>query len=316
MEVVTMREQYEKLIREYVNDCRIRNFTESVSIRYAGRVRDFGAFLSERGKVFETVAKEDLVDYVSYLRNERKIKAVTLGNYFSALNSFYDFLLYHERIGVNLVPVIRKRYLYQYKKDEGKNKRRKVISVKEMSDFLNSILSVRDKAICMFLLKTGVRRHELKEIDISDIDWTTNSVRLKEKKKRSNLVVLFDDECARVLKQWLYVRKSLYVKPGCDALFVGNHGTRLGGFGVYGAVVSNSKRFGIYDTSSQEKSDHFGPHNFRHCFTTYLLENGMSREYVQELRGDARSDAVDLYNHISLENLREAYLAAMPQFGL
>jgi integrase/recombinase XerD len=56
--------------------------------------------------------------------------------------------------------------------------------------------------------------------------------------------------------------------------------------------------------------------NLSHCFTTYLLEGGMPREYVKELRGDSRKDAVDLYNHIPKENLREAYLAALPQFGL
>lgn len=316
MEVVAMTEKVERLLQDFANDCRIRNFTEPVIIQHVARARAFGAFLDERGKVYETVEKEDFVEYISYLRYERKIKVITLNNYFSALNTFYDFLLYQERIQANLVPTIRKRYLHQYKKDEGKNNRRKVISVNEMSDFLNSILNIRDKAICMLLLKTGARRHELKSIDISDIDWTTNSIQLKEKKKRSNLLVLFDDECARVLKQWLYVRKNLHVKPECDALFVGNHGTRLEGNGVYNAVVTNSKRFGIYDTSSKENCNHFGPHNFRHCFTTYLLENGMRREYVQELRGDSRTDAVDIYNHISLENLREAYLAAMPQFGL
>jgi len=311
-----MNEKYEQLLNEYAIDCRIRNFTKPVITRYVARVRAFGEFLQNRGKEFESVEKEDLVEFVSYLRYERKIKANSLNNYFSGLNSFYEFLLYNKRIQANLIPVIRKRYLYQYKKDEGKNGRRKVISVKEMSDFLNSILKIRDRAICMFLMKTGVRRHELNSIDISDIDWTTNSVRLKEKRKRSNLIVLFDDECARVLKQWLHMRKSLFVNSECDALFVGNHGKRLGSNGVYTAVVTNSKRFGIYDTGSKENSDHFGPHNFRHCFTTYLLENGMRREYVQELRGDARSDAVDVYNHISLDNLREAYLAAMPKFGL
>lgn len=316
MEVVTMKEKYERLLKDFANDCRIRNFTEPVITRYVAKVKGLGEFLQKRGKVYENVTKEDLVEYVSYLRYERKIKANSLNNYFSGLNSFYEFLLYQERISANLVPVIRKRYLYQFKKDEGKNKRRKVISVKEMSDFLNSILNIRDRAICMFLMKTGVRRHELNGIDISDIDWRTNSVRLKDKKKRSNLIVIFDDECARVLRQWLYVRKSLYVNSECDALFVGNHGKRLGSMGVYSAVVNNAKRFGIYDTGSKENSDHFGPHNFRHCFTTYLLENGMRREYVQELRGDARTDAVDIYNHISLENLRDAYLAAMPQFGL
>jgi integrase/recombinase XerD len=86
--------------------------------------------------------------------------------------------------------------------------------------------------------------------------------------------------------------------------------------GVYDAVTVWAKQKGYYNTNSDANMDHFSPHNLRHCFTTYLLENGMMREYVKELRGDARKDAVDLYNHIPSESLREAYLAAMPQFGL
>jgi len=46
------------------------------------------------------------------------------------------------------------------------------------------------------------------------------------------------------------------------------------------------------------------------------MENGLNREYVKELRGDARRDAVYVYNHILLERLREAYLGEMPRFGL
>lgn len=311
-----MKEEDERILEEFEQDCKIRNFAEQTVTRYVSNIRSFGDFLHQRRKGYVTVKKEDLAEFVSFLRYDRKVKFQTLKNYVSGLNSFYEFLLYQERIQANLIPVIRKRYLHQYKKDEGTIRRRKVIPVKEMSDFLASILSIRDKAICVLLVKTGIRRRELNCIEISDIDWETNSIQLKYKKKRSNLIVFFDDECARILKQWLYVRSNLYVQDGCDALFVGNHGRQLGRSGVYDAVVSNSKRFGIYDTSSKDNIDHFGPHNFRHCFTTYLLENGMKREYVQELRGDARQDAVDVYNHISLENLREAYIASMPLFGL
>jgi len=311
-----MNEKYERLLQDYARDCKIRNFTSGTITRYVSNIRFLGEYLERRGKVFETANKEDLAEFVSYLRYDRNVRFRTLKGYFASLNSFYEFLLFDERIQANLIPVIRKRYLHQYKNDEGAVRRRKIIPVKEMADFLSSILNIRDKAICVLLVKTGVRRRELNAIDIPDIDWTANSIQLKYKKKRSNLTVFFDDECARVLKQWLRVREGLHVKDECNALFIGNHGKRLGRSGVYDAVVTNSKRFGIYDASSKDNVDHFGPHNFRHCFTTYLLENGMRREYVQELRGDARQDAVDVYNHISMENLREAYIATMPLFGL
>ena len=42
----------------------------------------------------------------------------------------------------------------------------------------------------------------------------------------------------------------------------------------------------------------------------------MRREFIQELRGDVRGDAIDIYDHIGPEELRKAYLACMPRLGL
>lgn len=42
----------------------------------------------------------------------------------------------------------------------------------------------------------------------------------------------------------------------------------------------------------------------------------MRREYIKELRGDSRTGAFDLYNHIDLKELKEAYLACIPQLGI
>ena len=42
----------------------------------------------------------------------------------------------------------------------------------------------------------------------------------------------------------------------------------------------------------------------------------MNRDYVKELRGDVRHEAIDLYNHIDSEDLRQAYLAHIPRLQL
>jgi integrase len=59
-----------------------------------------------------------------------------------------------------------------------------------------------------------------------------------------------------------------------------------------------------------------GPHRFRRWFTTWLLRNGMPREYVKELRGDKRGEAIDIYHHIDRQELRKAYLAYIPKLGV
>ena len=57
-------------------------------------------------------------------------------------------------------------------------------------------------------------------------------------------------------------------------------------------------------------------HCCRHWFSTWLLRNGMKREYVKELRGDARYEAIDIYHHIDRKDLRDSYLAYIPQLGI
>ena len=311
-----MREEYTDTIERYRRDCTLQEMTAESIRRYISCVKIYAEFLEERNISFEQVQYEDLIDFIQYLKNERKVGVKTLENYLSSMNSLYDYLMFKKKVTVNIVPIIRKRYVKRYKKENGNGNRRKVLSEEEMSSFLNGILNPRDKAIATLLVKTGIRRGELIAVDLNDIDWTLNSIELKDKKKRSNAVVFFDNECARILRHWINIRDREYVEDNCDALFIGQGGKRLDRHGVSEAIVKWAKLKGIYDTSSKENKDHFSPHNMRHCFTTYLLQNKMDREYVQELRGDARRSAVDIYNHIDPEKLREAYLAAMPQFGL
>jgi len=183
-----------------------------------------------------------------------------------------------------------------------------------MSRLVGSIMDPRDKAIAILFAKTGIRRGELLKLDVDDIHWEDYSITLKPTPKRSNRVAFFDDECAIVLRRWLRVREKL--NPKTKALFVSYQSlNRLDRNGLYTAIVKHAKRLGFHNANSPRLEDHFGPHCFRHWFTTWLLRNGMPREYVKELRGDRRGEAIDIYHHIDRQELRRAYLAYIPKLG-
>jgi integrase/recombinase XerD len=93
-------------------------------------------------------------------------------------------------------------------------------------------------------------------------------------------------------------------------------GERLARQGVYAAITKWAEKAGLHNPHSHDPEEHFSPHCFRHWFTTQLLRAGTPREYVKELRGDARKDAIDIYNHIGREELRKAYLAHIPLLGV
>lgn len=81
-------------------------------------------------------------------------------------------------------------------------------------------------------------------------------------------------------------------------------------------VYKAAKRVGLHNPDSERMEEHFGPHCCRHWFTTRLSRAGMRREFIQELRGDSRWEAIDIYDHIDLKELKEAYRACVPRLGI
>lgn len=136
------------------------------------------------------------------------------------------------------------------------------------------------------------------------------SIRLRSTPKRTNTLVFFDDECARLLEQWLQVREAEH--PSTEALFINQYGERLKRNGIYRAVTEHALTVGLHDPDSDNLLYRFTPHCCRHWFTTHLRRAGTKREFIQELRCDTRGEAIDIYDHIDREELRESYLAHIP----
>jgi integrase/recombinase XerD len=305
------------LIMDFMRDCETRLMTKESIRRYKSPLLMLHEFLDKKNKSFETADREDIIAFLSFLKDRQKCSVKTIGNYFSALSSFYEFLIFKDLARENLILPVRKRYLKQYKKPSygfGNNSPRKLISIEEMETLISSILDSRDRAMLLLLAKTGIRREELVMIDVSDIDWKELSITLKPRAKRSNRLVFFDDETARILKKWLHTREMIGAKD--DALFIGTWGGRINGNDVYDTVVKHATRVGLHNSKSSKDEDHFSPHCFRHWFTTYLRKAGMKKEFIQELRGDKRKEAIDIYDHIDREELRMAYLACIPQLDI
>ncbi len=304
-----------KLVELFVQDCLDREMTADSIQHYRSVVFHFFEFLNKRNISPYSADKQVFIEYLRY----RKLEGVgqkTLENNFTALASFYEFLVFQDYVEKNPVTGVRKRYLRRYKNenDVDAEAQRKLISVEEMSLLLNSVLDTRDKAILTLLAKTGVRRGELIAMDVTDIDWIEQSITLKKFKKRSGRTVFFDDETSRLLKRWLNQRQTL--NASTSALFTGEHGERLRRHGISHAVVKYAEKVGLHDPKSSRLEDHFSPHCFRHWFTTHLRRAGMDREFIKALRGDRRREAIDIYDRIDRQELRRAYLAFIPQLGL
>ncbi len=302
----------EDLIKEFIQDCHLRRFTKHTIQSYESVLRSFTSFLHRKGRGILDVDKNTFKEYISYLF-DKEYQVKTVEYHLSALSTLYDYLVYEGYIDRNYVLDIRKRYLRHYKTDI-RSSQRKLISIEEMAYLINSIMDIRDKAMALLFAKTGIRRKELIALDVDDVDLDNLTIRLKPTAKRSNRIVFIDYEAASVLRKWLKVRKNI---ARSKALFVSyDTGQRLERRGVYDAITKWAEKVGLHNPNSKRLEDHFTPHCFRHWFTTWLMRNGMPREYVKELRGDARKEAMDIYYHIDLEDLKKSYLASIPKLGV
>jgi integrase/recombinase XerD len=307
----------EKLIDLFVEDCHVRGLTNETIRRYRSITKQFLGFVGQMNLQAVEVDKHVLQDYIRRRRSDG-IDQKSLENEISGISSFYGYLAFEDYVGKNPLPEVRKRYLTPYKKQsEGDEESpRKLISVEQMSVLINSVLDVRDRSILTLFAKTGLRRNELISLNITDINWTEQSITLQRNqfKKRSGRTVFFDDETARVLKRWLRQRESL--SPDTPALFTNERGGRLKRHGIYQMTVKYATAVGLHDPNSKRVEDHFTPYCFRHWFTTCLRRGGMSRQFIQVLRGDRCREAIDIYDRIDREELRRSYLAFIPQLGL
>ncbi|MGD0954944.1 MAG: site-specific integrase [Methanotrichaceae archaeon] len=175
-----------------------------------------------------------------------------------------------------------------------------------------STIDTRNRAVLLLLFKTGIRRNELVTLDINDVDLEEQVVTLKPTGKRSNRTVFFDDEAERALVRWLKSRE-LRNKKNQKALFLSNKCLRLGEGGVNNVVREAAMRVSLHDQKSDRLESKFTPHCCRYWFTTHLRRAGMPREFIQELRGDGRREAIDIYDIIDQKELKESYLAHIPK---
>ena len=299
------------LIERFQEDCNLRGIVSSRDYIY--RAKEYCIFLEARGKNPLTADREDLRAFLVKLKS-RRLKFETINRIYTCLSALYEFLMVEGLVEYNPILPFRKYYLRRYKNGND-SEIRKLISVEDASRLVNSILDSRDKCILVLLFKTGMRAGELTSLDATDVDLDKGEVILKLKKKRSNRVLYLDNEAIAVLQRWMTARKN---RRGAEdqALFISKTGTRITIKSIEILIEKHAERVGLHNPLASRLEEKFTPHCCRHWFVTHLLRAGMSRDFVKELRGDTRGEAIDIYNHIDKKELRESYLAHIPQLGV
>lgn len=165
---------------------------------------------------------------------------------------------------------------------------------------------LRDTAMLELLYATGIRVSELCGIDLADVNYSRNTVKVTGKGNKQR-VVPFGDPAASALKAWRdHGRPHLLnpKKPAHNALFLGARGGRIDPRMVRTVVAQAGEQLGV---------DGLGPHSLRHSAATHMLDGGADLRVVQELLGHSSLQTTQIYTHVSTTRLKQAYNQAHPR---
>lgn len=280
------------MLESFLVDCSLRGRTNRTIETYKSNVGEFLRYYPEPHRI----TKHDLRDYLRHLQN-RGLKNSTLKGYFSALSSFYDYLIYEEVAETNPVKPFRQRFLDQ----PTKNDRRQLITIQDMQDLIGSIDHIREITMLCILAKHGIRHDEYFRLKPENIDLIRDTIIYPEKAKRHNRTLPIDAELHYLLEQYLKWREP---RAKTDWLWISDRGGRIHKDYSNEVIAFYAQPLGLHQPNGPLEK-RLTCHCFRKWFTHHLYAAGMDGTMIKILRGDSLTKDAWTSNYLEPDELTE-----------
>jgi len=276
---------------EYLYGKYIKNLSVH-TIKLSGCVvLSFLRFLSNDGATVYTLTRQNISSFVEY-EQDRGLKTQSVIGHLTALYAFVAFLVEQKVLPQTMIQ--RKIRLKQ------PDALPRAISSEDVQLLLEAIRTIRDKALILLLLRTGMRIGELLEVKTTDISFPERKILIYLGEKNcQGRVVYYSEDAEKALQQWLTIRNkdSAY-------LFPGSRGNQLS-YGAARIVMQKIlQRAGLSDKG-------YSLHNLRHTFATDMLNVGMRLEVLQQLLGHQEIEMTMRYARLADRTREQEYFRAM-----
>ena len=169
---------------------------------------------------------------------------------------------------------------------------------------LEDPLGIRDRTILEVLYSTGLRRMELCNLGVFDIDCERETLRVEQGKGRKDRTVPIGERAVRWVEKYLAdVRGRFAREPDNGRLFITHMGDAMGLNTMSQTVQEYVRAAGIPSGSC---------HLFRHTMATLMLEGGADIRWVQAMLGHENIQSTELYTHVSIRKLKEIHSITHP----
>lgn len=276
-----------------------KKFSNNTVVAYVKDVDTFKNFCFENHnlKNISKVPYSIIRDWIINL-SEKKLSALTINRKISSLSKFYDFLIKIQEIKSSPLQnhkrlKVQKKIIIPFSEDE-------VLRVIDV--FSNNFEGKRNLLIVDMLYSTGIRRDELINIKLNDLQLNQNLIKVLGKRNKERLVPLIIDLKKRI-EEYLKHRKE--IKTNFPFLFITKTGKKIGPSLVYRVVKNYFSK-----VSSKVKTS---PHVLRHSFATHMLNNGADINSIKEIMGHSSLASTQIYTKIKLPKIINDYKKNHPR---
>ncbi len=170
---------------------------------------------------------------------------------------------------------------------------------------LDESLGLRDRAMLEVFYSTGIRRMELINLRLYDLDRERGTLMVRQGKGRKDRMVPIGERAIAWCEKYLHEeRPQLVMAKDMETFFLTNLGEAFTPERVTQVVGRYVTKADIGKTGSC--------HLFRHTMATLMLENGADIRYIQEMLGHVKVDTTQIYTQVSIRRLKEVHDLAHP----
>lgn len=276
--------------------CTARGLMPRTIAAYAATLQGFQAYVQFRlqGRGPDELTARDILDYVDYLRTERRNGPAAVNRQVTILKNFYRALVAMAQLEPDANP------LAVFPKIKAAPSKLPTFLSEEETRILlaqprpDTVLGLRDRAMLTLLYGTGIRATECATLKEEDVDLADMTVRVLGKGGHARVLPL-NPSVASVLRQYREARGK--VMPATP-FFRSRKGNGMSRFTVYQRVRATAQRARIGRRVS--------PHRLRHTFATHLVKHGVQLVTIRDLLGHHSISSTQIYLHTTAEDLRKA----------
>ena len=242
------------------------------------------------------ITENDLVNYLKYLKDEKKLSSRSIERHLTTLRGFYKYLKKMNIINEDITSNIDNLKL--------EKKLPTTLDLEEINTLMNIKLdtpfNIRTKAMLELMYSSGLRVSELVSLTINDIDLYNDTIIVNGKGRKERIVPI-GAVAKESLINYLNCRNALLKrkKGNPNELFLNNHGLAITRNGFNYLINNILKEKGIEKKVS--------PHTLRHSFATHMLDNGADLRTIQELLGHTDIVTTRIYTHVSKKQIQDNY---------